>query len=350
MDLSYFNSRVRGLRGRLLTAADYEALINLKSAEECLTHLRATHYGPYIERAGVRLEGAWPIVSTAMSRNLADTFALLWNVAPAPARPLLKAVLSYWEVSNLKAVIRGLARGLKRDEIRSVFIPAGEFDPAALSTLLGAKGIEDLIRFLDTWTSPYAAPLKRGLPGYLKHKNVIELELELDLFVYGYILSTAGGRTLDEEITREVVGRRVDAVNIMTLLKVAGEDFSREGAGSVFIEGGRALDRSAFVELGTLKTREEVTDGLVEAIRDPLLRGVLAGSDPDDPAAIEELLDEALSGRLRKLAVVEPLSIALGVYYLFSKVREIKNLRFITRGKLFSIPPDELERYVYYRQ
>lgn len=350
MDLSYFNSRVRGLRGRLFKASDYQTFMKISGVDEYLSHLRSTQYGPYIERASARVVGAWPVVSTAMVLNLSDTLGLLWKTAPEGARKLLKAVLSYWEVYNMKAVVRGLTRGLKKDDIRSVFVPAGELDPVTLNTLLGAKDIEDLIRFLDTWGSPYAGPLKRGLPRYSRHKNAVELELELDLFVNGFVLSTVGGRSFDEEIVRDVVAWRIDSVNVMTLLKVAGEGFSREGAGSVFIEGGRALGKDVFIELGTLKTRDEVMDGLIEDIKDPLLRDVVAGADPDEPAVIEEMMEEALSERLGRLAVVEPLSIALGVNYIYSKVREIKNLRLIARGKLFSIPQDELERFLFYRQ
>src|SRR3989304_8851122 len=114
MDLGYFNARVRGLRGRLLKATEYDKLLKMPGVDEYVAELRATHYGPYIERAGVRVEGPWPVVSVAMSLNLADTFALMWDTAPVRGRALLKAVLSYWEVFNLKALIRGLARGLKK--------------------------------------------------------------------------------------------------------------------------------------------------------------------------------------------------------------------------------------------
>src|SRR3990172_2103709 len=100
MDLGYFNARLRGFRGRLIGHEQYESLIRLTSPGDYLERMRGTYYGPDIEKAGARFEGAEDIISEALKQNLISTFSFLWKITPGEARPLVKALVSFWEVYN----------------------------------------------------------------------------------------------------------------------------------------------------------------------------------------------------------------------------------------------------------
>src|SRR5574337_2166419 len=128
MDLSYFNARVRRLMGRLLDEAEYGLLIKLEGFPQYFERLKSTPYGPYIEKAGARFEKNDEALSAALIDSLSNDLALIWKVAPVPARVLLKSILSIWEVYDLKAILRGVARNIRREEILGTLTPAGEFD------------------------------------------------------------------------------------------------------------------------------------------------------------------------------------------------------------------------------
>ena len=345
-DLSYFNARVRAMRGALLRKADYEPLMRLASAEALLEKLKATEYGPFIEAASGRYAEPLEALSNALVADLAGSLGQLWKIAPDGARPLLKAVFSNWEVFDLKTLVRGLSRGVKRDEIKAALIPAREFDMAALNTLLSSKDLPDLVGFLETWGSPYSGVLKPGLKEYQRSARIIEMELGADLRTNRLLLEALSAGPADTRIMRDWLGLKADLQNALTLFKIAGEGYAQEAGAGFFIEGGVKLKRSNFVRLSGLKGKEELLNALKET-GGSVIRNVLDKAGPD-PMLMEEFAEDALKERLRALSIIDPLSIALPASYIYMKVREIKNLRLIARGAAFGVPLDELRRLVFY--
>lgn len=330
--------------GRLLSGADYEALLRIEGFSQYLDRLKSTPYGPYIETALARFERAEEALSAALTDGLADSFAQMWDTAPDQARPLLKSILSIWEVYDLKAIVRGIARNIKREEILEVLVPAGEFDTAAIKALLSSKDIHDLISFLDTWGSPYAKPLKAGAGAYAKHGNINEMEINLDLFVFNFLLSSIEEKALNDRIIRQTLALRIDERNIMTLLKIVGEGYSEEGSAAFFIEGGKRIKKKEFIGFFKFRERDELLMALAGTVRDPDLRGALSMADPEELASLEERLDEIIEKRLKYLSIIEPLSIAVAAAFIYAKVREIKKLRLTARAKMFGFPEDEVKR------
>lgn len=351
MDIGYFNARVRGLRGRLFAAQDYDLFLRSASEAEYRERLRATPYARYVDIAEAREARPAEVIASAVGSNAADTFKFLWDTAPDGVRHLLKAFFFRWEAHNLKALIRGFVKDVKREEIRAALLPAGEFNQAALNALLGAKDLADAVRMLQTWGSPYAAafmdmPLERRI-------NTFELEVKLDRFVYAWLLSTVKGGSVDAVIIKQMLLFLIDAQNIMTLFKTSGGGFSKDAMEGFFIEGGHAalaVDMALFTQAAGMENPQDILDILAKGAGDAGLRGILAAADIEDLAAIEEAMDAMMETRLRKMAVTGPLSIATAASFIYMKMRETKNLRLIAKAKLFGIPPEELKGLLIYRQ
>jgi len=348
MDLSYFNSRVRAMMGRLLRDADYAALLSLKDEAQFIERLKATAYGPFINVAGARFDTPGEVVFSALTQSLSDALERLWENAPLQARALLEALVSTWEAYNLKAVVRGLARGAGLDDVRMAFVPAGRFDRAALDTLLAARGVEDLLKILDTWGDPYAGPVREGMDEFLRTGSINAIEINIDLFSYREALDAAKGRSGAAGIIRGIIVGKIDIRNIVTLVNIAGQEYTEEGAGGLFIDGGKALSRKAFLSLCAIKEREALIPRLAEALSSPLLADVVASTEPAAIGGLEERLGERAEKRLKTLSVVEPLSIALPAAFIFMKVREVKNLRLIDRAVAFGIPGEEIKEMLVY--
>ena len=348
MDLSYFNSRVRAMMGRLLREGDYGALLNLKEEAQFIESLKATAYGPFLNVAGARFHAPAEVVSSALTQSLADAFERLWKYAPGPARTLLEALVSTWEAYNLKAVIRGLGRGVGREDVRRAFVPAGQFDRGALDTLLSARGMEDMLMILGTWSSPYAGPVREGMDEFLRNGSINAIEINIDLFSYKEALGALKGRSSPVKVIRDILVLKIDIRNVVTLVNIAGQEYTEEGAGGLFVDGGRALSRKAFLDLSAVKEREVLLSKLAEAVSDPLLAEVIASTELSTIGTLEERLAARAEKRLRTLSVVEPLSIAVAASFIFMKVREVKNLSLIDRAVAFGIPAEEIEGMLVY--
>jgi V/A-type H+-transporting ATPase subunit C len=343
MDLSYFNARIRGLRGRLLTQSDYAALMAVTDVEGIVEHLRQGDYATEIAVASARTEeDRYSVLSTALRARLATNFSLVWDIAPDAARPYLKSFLTAWEAHDLKAVIRGIARGVKREGLADVVVPAGEFNTASLNALVHARGVSEVTAYLESWGSGYAAPLRAGYKAYHKKQAIVDIEINIDIFASRLALESARGSGLNARTTREAVSMRIDAANILTILKTAGEGLSAEGLAGLFIEGG-SIDHRLFLETAKIGSRVEAIVHLLERLRHGPIKEALSSADPDDALMLEESFDQAMEQHLRRVALVEPMSIALAASYLYLLVREIKNLRVIARGVEFGIPAYELK-------
>jgi V/A-type H+-transporting ATPase subunit C len=348
VDLSYLNARLRGWRSGLFKKEDYDAFIESESIEDYMDLLRHTGYGPDIGVAGARYERAYDILSSALRSNLSKSFQSLWEKTPTGARTYLKALFSTWEVYNIKALLRGIDRGVSREELFEALVPVGELDLPALKELIRSKDINDLLRLFRTWGSPYAAPLIEGLLAYQRHHSLIEMELRLDIFSTRFFASTISSRSMNGKVIRAMLADRVDAQNIMTLMKAAGEGYSEGVIEGYFMEGGRRLRRREFLRLSGLTSREELLTALPEVIKDVSWRKVLYLAGTEDMDLIEELFEDLHRKALSRSSIEGPLSIALGAAFIHAKIREVKNLRIIARGKLFSIPEDELKRVLIF--
>lgn len=345
MDLAYYNARIRGMRQSLLKADDYHLLVRTRGYEGLMERLRSTVYGPYLEMSGARFERHEDIVSNALQARLEEALVSLWSLAPGTARPLLKQVFSIWEAHDIKTLIRGISRGARREEILAALIPAGEFGKGPLGILAGSPGIKELAGFLDSWANPYAVPVKKGLPAYLKGASTIEMEVGIDRLAFSRVARHSNGAE-QSGVMAEVSALRIDMRNTLTLINTAGRGYQAIPAVSadrLFCEGGSIAGKRFG---GFLKSdnRASLLKGLSDAVRDPGLREILRSADPVDLVFIEESFDAIIERRFRRAAAVEPLGIYLSAAFAYTIVREVKNLRLIARAKGFGIPDDSVER------
>ena len=346
VDLSYFNARVRGMRGLLFRREEYEPLMRLSSIDALLERLKATRYGPHIEAALSRRPEPSEALSAALVTELAASLSMLWKSAPEGARPLLKAMYTHWEIFDLKVLLRGIARGVRREEMKASLIPAGEFDAASLDALLTSKDIPDLISFLETWGSPYAGVLKPGLIEYKRSGRIIEMELRADLATNSLLIDALSASSTGASIMREWLGRKADFQNALTLFKISGEGYSANAASGFFMEGGFGLTRERFIRLFGLKDKEELFNALGAAGTGAMKKALaLSGGDT---MLMEEAVEDAMKEHFRTLSIIDPLSIALAASFIYMKIREMKNLRLIGRGLAFGVPLDELRLFIFY--
>lgn len=344
MDIGYFNARIRGLRAALLTSGELDAFLKTESVEQFAEGLKATAYARRLAGASLNREGAQDVVEEALLRNASDTLGFISKTAPVKVRPLVKALFAPLEAYNLKAVIRGLARAVKREDMPKALMPAGDFDSAALAALIGAKDVYEAAGMLSSWASPYAPLVAEALKQ--KPLRLFELELRLDKFAFEYALSLARGRSCDAVTVRKVTAWRIDTENIMTLFKVSAEGYSGAGAEEYFITGGERVGKEIFAGLFASKDAVAVLDGLGKAVKDKEWAGVLANAFPEEPELLEIALERALETRLWKAAVTAPLSIALAASYVLRKAREVKSLRIALSAKVSGMPPEAAKRYM----
>lgn len=347
MDLGYLNSRIRAWMGGLLTEEIYNGLMNAEDMDALISRLRETDYARDIEIAMSRFKDGRAVVEGGLKGNLMRAFKGLWDDAPLPARPLLKAIFSIWEVYNLKAILRARERGIHPAESISILMPVGEMDESALKELNQQPDAADILNLLSTWGSPYAGPIKGVIEQYKHERHLLILELALDRFVHNCCLSIPTKNGINREIIAGLVKKRIDSINIATLLKLSGEVVAPSDTSAFFIEGGERVDRDRFLKLSGSKDRAELLKRLRDSVKDGRWKRMIGSAEPEDAFLLEERFEELSKEDMCRLSITEPLSISLAICFIYRKIREVKNLRLIARGKVFNIPVFELKRFLF---
>ncbi|MBI5047973.1 MAG: V-type ATPase subunit [Deltaproteobacteria bacterium] len=346
MDLSYLNARIRAWKGELLTKEAYDGLIASDGIQSFISHLKATTYARDIEIASARYKNEREVIEAGLKGNLAKAFKGLWGCSSDEMRVLLRAIFSIWEVYNLKAILRARVNGVSPDESASVLIPAGEMNESALKELNQQRDVFEVIKLLSTWGSPYARPMQHVMGQYMRERHLIILELALDRFAANHAIYDTAGSDINKKIIEQFIAQRVDSINISTLLKLAGEDIAIADAGGYFLAGGDIIDKDDFLRLTKSRNKTELMKELYDFLKDSYWKKLVGSAEPENAFFLEERLEELLRQKVCRLTVVEPLSIALAICFVYKKIREVKNLRLIARAKIFDIPAIEVRRFI----
>lgn len=318
---------------------DYSALMAASDLGAFVDRLRTTSYGDGVTAAEARYEDPYDVLLSALKSGLVRDFSVIRGAVPEHGRDLVDTYLYLWDVHNLKAILRGIERRVSREEISGVVVPVGTLGEAALKTLVHAPDVPAVVGYLASWSDPYGRVLSPGLGAYQKNHSLAEMEIALDIFVYSRGLASTG-RGANDRVVRDDLAIRIDGANVTTLLKTAGEGYSREGVGGLFIEGG-TISRETYDFLSGFGKKKEIVYNLMERLpRRSAVRDALERTDPEDVTALEEAVFKAAEKRLSRLAVVDPLGIAAAASYMYMRVREVKNLRAIARGVAFGMPPE----------
>ena len=347
MELSYLNARIRAWKGRLLDRETYERLINARDIHALINHLKEGVYARDIEISAARYTGERDVLEGALKGNLGRTFKDLWDYAHDNARGLLRVIFSVWEVYNLKTILRARHGGIPPDESISVLMPAGDMDEPALKELNQQKDIAGVANLLSTWGSPYAAPIKAAIPKYIRERHLILVELSLDRFLHSRCLSAAMAASgANRKIIEEFVRERIDGINISMLLKQSRDEAMPVSIGEYFLEGGKWIDKAMFLKVAMVRDGGEFLRALADAVRDRRWRDAVSSAEHESAFFLEEQIEDLSRQNLCRLAIIEPLSIALAICFVYTKIREIKNLRLIARAKVFNMPAIDVKRFL----
>ena len=154
----------------------------------------------------------------------------------------------------------------------------------------------------------------------------------------------AGG--INGEIIKRFVRERIDSINISTLIKLSGDGILPANISDYFLEGGEVLDKDRFLMLAISKDTRVLLEGLANAVKDSRWKDAIISLESENIFFLEEQIEELTRQNLCRLAIIEPLSIALAICFIYTKIREIKNLRVIVRAKIFNMPVIEMKRFL----
>ena len=342
----YSNARVKAMKGLLLNSSFLNEMIRVGTVEGMVELLQKTGYkNDFAPVAAVNYSGS-QLIEFAASRNFARTVQKVLTFTPKEDRPLVRALLVKWDLTNLKTLMH--AKRLKRsyEEVKPYLFPVGGLTEDDFVRIMKADG-NDVYReirrtklgaqMLSTSTASFSRQMWDAFSSALRSLNTfLQMETIIDAYMYLFMdkaLSEMGDKELSR--IRAILKKEIDAKNILII-----ERLKRYGTDRNKIKG-------SLIRGGTLG--DVLIDKLIDAKDIPavvtLVRPKFSKLSPKDNlqlASLEIALEKSLAAQKTLAFHQAVLSIGVIVGFLLLKEEEINNLRKIAKAKEFGIAESEV--------
>lgn len=223
-DYAALNARVRVMYSYLLGSSELKAMSEVADLPSLVVALKRTQYGPELD--SIKDKDVTPrSVALAIKKRQAEASESIIRTSPLQARPVLAQLYRYFEVNNLKAVLRALAAGAGRsgagltwEEVKALLFPTGSLSSLPAQAMVESGNVSAAVELLRG--TPYYEPLVSGLKRYAAEQSLFPLEVALDLHFWRKTWHEAR-RLLGEDQTQavRVIGSLVDTNNLMWVIR-----------------------------------------------------------------------------------------------------------------------------------
>jgi V/A-type H+-transporting ATPase subunit C len=336
MQLYALNTKLRAMRGGLLTRADYEALCRQGTVAEVADRLR--------ERSGYRALGMgqgnaeWrrsELEQSILSVMYSDFLRMRLHITDKAIREFLNALFLQALISLLKKLLCMVFD--ERDTSHVFSEPDVAFArkyKINLPRLAASKTVRIFINNLKD--SMFYQALNTV---YQAGTTLFQLEQELDLLYFRHIWEAKDGLDSENrEIMRWIIGIEIDMRNILWVYRL--KKYYQVPPG-VIVASLIAIEYKLPAEdLSRMKDCDTV-DSLLEIIAKGPYRDVFA--DFDNP---RRDFIRAMRRAYNKGIMLHPFSVAPAAGYLFEKAEEINKVTTVLEGVRYALPPAEIMKYI----
>lgn len=315
----YLNARASLMASRLLSEEEFASLAT-QPQETCASIL---------ERAGLSrltadLESGRYLEQSIIAAQLADVLILMRAVGAA--RPFLQYWTMRFEMTNLKAILRGRMSGASAAAIRNELSDMGFLARLPVDELLQTEDIGELLRRLES--TPYADIVRFARRAFEARPHLFDLDAALDRRFYHGMVEQANA--LESRVGtrfRPIIELHIDRVNLMWLLRFRFVyQLPSAQVYYLLVPSRYGLSSGLLKELSTLGKFDDVLAGLPEPYRG-WLRG--ANSATQVAAILDSKYAQTASAVLHSAAP----AFARAFAYLVLRDRDLRRVRAVLKGR-----------------
>ena len=214
---SAINARVRVMYSTLLTPQEMSGLCEAPDFAALIGLLKHTAWGPYLEHVSDKDLTPRRAVFQVKGR-LADAYTSIVHMAPKQAQSLLIQLFRYYEVGNLKAVLRGIVTGASWNRVRYVLFPPSTITNIPAEAMVEAGSVSAAVELLRG--TPYYETLSYAMKRYNTEQSLFPLEVALDLNYWRELWQEVNRLpSQDRTPAQRIIGSLVDMNNLMWAIR-----------------------------------------------------------------------------------------------------------------------------------
>ena len=338
------STRVRAMYSDLLSPQDIIRLSDSPDFPSLVSALKSTPYGKYL--TGLKDSELTPRrVILQIKHRLADSYSSVVQQAPEQTRPLLKQLYRYFELGNLKAVLRSIQTVSSWntdtpawDRVHEVLFPFGTFTSIPAQAMVETGNVASAIDLLRG--TPYESTISFAARRFSTEQSLFPLEVALDLEYWRRLWAEAkklSGK--DREMAVKIIGSLLDMNNLMWVIryKIYHKLSEEELINYTLPFGYRVRDEdvraiAAGSDIASVITRiyPSITDASA------LLEKPQSGLPKLEHALKQQVMKQCMAA-----FIGDPFHIGIPLAYLLLSDFEVQDLIILIEGKSFNWTDEE---------
>lgn len=323
---SYLSTRLAILSEQLIDPAHCATVISYE-LEEILSHFQC------------RLDAEndlYSLHNRLIGRALED-FSMLFRPFGGEEKDLLNFAVHWYELSNLKTLIRGKFTGKSNHEISNELLDLASFAILPLEKLLTADDPHEMMRMLET--TAYASIVRQARRIYEEEHNLFSLDAAIDrLFFNGVAQRIRFLKLEDRQPLSELFGTLMDRINLLWLIRYRFS-YNLTAAQSYYllVTTGKKMHAGNLMQLAKIETLDELITHLPAPLNQLLenLNSLIAIEN-----TMEKYVWSAASQTLKHSNSV----LARVFAYVLLREAEIKLAHSIIKGKQLGLDLDLIKQ------
>lgn len=331
-DYDYLNARVCAMRTELLSPETLEELLTLDDVRTVAERLLDTVYRTGLATSMAQHEPL-AALDRALDACLQDAVQRIVQMSDGPAREWVRVFVSDWDTQAIKTVLRGVRRQLPAEDVAAAVGTTADLTRESILALAEQSDIRGVIDLLLTWASPWGACLKGGWLAYEEEQDIGALEHALDVARFEAAYALGATWAARDGVAMELVAIEAELLNVMRCLIHMGSDRPLR---LVPQPGGESRTVRA------LRGGKDLSDA-TRILADSPYRRTLDAALPflthtGHVAMFDRMLQREKLYQSHRLALHDPLSVAVVCDYLRRRQNEVINLKLIARGRESGMP------------
>ena len=280
------------------------------------------------------------LIENQLTNRAMDDFLILIRPFSGSERRFFYFAIRWFELANLKVLIRGKFSGIESLKIKQELIDLGQFADLPIKKLLETDDPYEMLRLLET--TPYAGIVRQARRMYEEHGNdlflldaTIDRSFFIDLNQRARFL-----RDQDAQYVSRVMGGLLDRFNLLWLLRYRFS-YGLSAAKSFYLltTTGNKLYASELMRLAKMDSIEEVIAALPDPYRDLLANiGVIANMETVMEYYSLSIAANALHRKSNLLSRC--------FAYIMLREAEVRFLQALIKGKQLELDPELIEQAV----
>jgi ATP synthase A1 C subunit len=335
-------ARVRVMYSTLFSPQFESRLCEIEDLSGLVRMLNETPYKPYLTDSE-DTELSPGRVNYRVKNRLADVYQSIIRSAPKQARVLLIELFRHFEIDNLKAILRAIAAGTDRDQVREILFPLGSLAVLPVESLLESETVETAIEQLTR--TPYHDTLSYAMKRYSEEHSLFPLEVALDLSYWRQLWNDAShlkGR--DRSQALHILGRLMDLNNLMWTMRYrVYHQLSEEEVINYTLPFGYHVRDD---DIRSIAAGADITR-VVERIY-PNLDNLpdLTGEPENKLPRLETQLQRHFREQLNAVFIGYPFHVGLPLAYVLLLELEIQDLTVLIEAKAAQLPSEDFLPYL----